>query len=344
MIAEGGISVEHDHVETIARSEHLRGPYTSYRENPILTNRNSSEYFQTVGHADLFQDAEGNWFGVALATRSGPAWKNFPMGRETVLFPVTWDKGQWPVLAPVRGIMDGPSLPSRSQWSPTTSRNSGSPLVAGPDVIDFAPGSSLPKHFVHWSIPDPNVYGISSKGHNPHFLVLRPSTTNLTGKITLPTAQNRTFVARKQAHSLFTFEVDMFFRPQVSGEEAGITVFLTPQQHIDFGISVLEHDSDTPAILFRLVDIGRSISGTGDAPLQQVYTLPKRWRQSQIRLQVRAVNETTHRFAARLAHHHGQGRDRDQDRYWDHLHEYVFHAPATVVSAGAGHFTGMPLS
>jgi beta-xylosidase len=120
MIAEGGISV--DHMETIARSEHVWGPYTSYSENPILTNCNSSEYFQTVGHADLFQDAEGNWFGVALATRSGPAWENFPMGRETVLFSVVWDKGQWPVLAPVRGIMDGSSLPARSQWSPSSGR------------------------------------------------------------------------------------------------------------------------------------------------------------------------------------------------------------------------------
>jgi hypothetical protein len=216
--------------------------------------------------------------------------------------------------------------------------------VAGPDVIDFAPGSSLPKHFVHWSIPDPNAYGISSKGHNPHSLVLRPSTTNLTGDITLPTARNRTFVACKQAHSLFTFEVNMLFRPRVSGEEAGISVFLTPQQHIDLGISLLDHNSDTPVILFRVVDIDRSISGTGDAPLQQVYTLPKRWRHSQIRLQVRAVNETTYRFAAKLAHHHGRGRDRDQDRDRDHSREYVFHAPATVVSAGAGHFTGMFLS
>ncbi|KAL2838090.1 glycoside hydrolase family 43 protein [Aspergillus pseudoustus] len=319
MIAEGGISV--DHMETIARSENLAGPYTSYTKNPILTNRNSSEYFQTVGHADLFQDAEGNWFGAALATRSGPQWENFPMGRETVLFPVTWDEGQWPKLDPVRGIMDGLSLPPRSRWSPPGGdRNP----VAGRDVVDFAPGSSFPKHFLHWSIPGPSAYRISPNGH-PYSLGLRPSNANLTGDISLPTAQNRTLVARKQAHSLFTFEVDILFRPSVNGEEAGVTVFLTPQQHLDLGIGLL--DQDAPSIFFRVVDIG--CSETGDLPAQ-FYSLPKHWQQRHVRLQVRAVNETTYRFAASLAH------DRDHD----HSREYVFYAPATVVSAGIGHFTG----
>jgi beta-xylosidase len=72
LIAEGG--TEMDHAVTIARSKDVFGPYESYAGNPIITNRNTSEYFQTVGHADLFQDVAGNWWGVALATRSGPQW------------------------------------------------------------------------------------------------------------------------------------------------------------------------------------------------------------------------------------------------------------------------------
>ncbi|KAL2816725.1 xylosidase : arabinofuranosidase [Aspergillus granulosus] len=316
MIAEGGISI--DHMETIARSEHLKGPYTSYHKNPILTNRNSSEYFQTVGHADLFKDAEGNWFGAALATRSGPQWKNFPMGRETCLFPVTWKERQWPELAPVRGIMDGSSLPSRSGWRPWDSQ-----LVAGPDVIDFGPSSSFPKHFVHWSLPDPSAYVISPKDHL-YSLGLQPSKTNLTGDLILPAAQKRTLIARRQAHSLFAFEVDILFRPNVRGEEAGVTVFLTPQQHLDLSIGSADYDSATLTDMFKVVDIGRS--ETKDLPAN-VHTLSKQWQQSPIRLEVRGVNETTYRFAARLV---GDRRS----------HEYVFYAPAAVVSAGAGHFTG----
>lgn len=70
LIAEGGTELAH--AATIARSRDPFGPYESYEGNPLLTNRNTSDYFQTVGHADLFQDATGRWWGVALSTRSGP--------------------------------------------------------------------------------------------------------------------------------------------------------------------------------------------------------------------------------------------------------------------------------
>ncbi|KAI3342422.1 hypothetical protein F4824DRAFT_495367 [Ustulina deusta] len=74
-----------------------------YAHNPILTNRGTAEYFQTVGHGDLFQDAAGNWWGMCLTTRSGPAWAIYPMGREAVLFPVTWDAGEWAGAAARQG-------------------------------------------------------------------------------------------------------------------------------------------------------------------------------------------------------------------------------------------------
>lgn len=66
VIAEGGSGA--NHAVTIARSASIFGPYESYAGNPILTNRGTEEYFQTVGHADLFQDKEGEWWGAALAT------------------------------------------------------------------------------------------------------------------------------------------------------------------------------------------------------------------------------------------------------------------------------------
>jgi beta-xylosidase len=109
MIAEGGTGLTH--METIARSKTIDGPYTPNSANPILTNANTSQYFQTVGHADLFQDPAGNWWGVSLATRSGPNFTTYPMGRETVMFPVTWKTGDWPILQPVRGQMSGWQMP-----------------------------------------------------------------------------------------------------------------------------------------------------------------------------------------------------------------------------------------
>lgn len=67
MIAEGGTG--RNHQETIARSRNINGPYTSNPANPVLTNANTTSYFQAVGHADLFQDVEGRWRACALAIR-----------------------------------------------------------------------------------------------------------------------------------------------------------------------------------------------------------------------------------------------------------------------------------
>ncbi|KAI0201900.1 glycosyl hydrolase [Astrocystis sublimbata] len=73
MIAEGGTAT--DPSITIARSRNLKGPYEAHKNNPVLTNRDTDQFFQTVGHGDLFQDLEGNWWGMCLATRSGPQYE-----------------------------------------------------------------------------------------------------------------------------------------------------------------------------------------------------------------------------------------------------------------------------
>lgn len=57
---------------------HDRRIYAPYEDDPagqLLTSSESGEYFQTVGHADLFQDGRGEWSGMALATRNGPGFK-----------------------------------------------------------------------------------------------------------------------------------------------------------------------------------------------------------------------------------------------------------------------------
>ncbi|KAJ3554632.1 hypothetical protein NPX13_g10564 [Xylaria arbuscula] len=169
MIAEGG--TETNHSITMARSRELKGPYEAYENNPVLSNRGTDEYFQTVGHGDLFQDTAGNWWGVALSTRSGPAWQIYPMGRETVLFPVTWDEGEWPIMQPVRGKMSGWSLPPPTKELPGTG-----PFNTDDDVYDFKTGSEIPRNLVYWRVPPQDAISITGKG-----LQMIPTRNNLTG-------------------------------------------------------------------------------------------------------------------------------------------------------------------
>ncbi|THV80537.1 xylosidase : arabinofuranosidase, partial [Aureobasidium pullulans] len=86
IIAEGGSgdaegTAATKHHESIARSRNITGPYESNPANPILSNVNTTQYFTGTGHVDLFKDARGNWWGVALATRGGPKSAAYPMGR-----------------------------------------------------------------------------------------------------------------------------------------------------------------------------------------------------------------------------------------------------------------------
>lgn len=95
MAAEGGTGP--GHFESLARAKDIYGPYENCPYNPILTNRNVTdrERLTCAGHADLFQDAERNWWMVHLAERSGILNRSV-LGRETCLTPVVWKDG-WPV-------------------------------------------------------------------------------------------------------------------------------------------------------------------------------------------------------------------------------------------------------
>jgi beta-xylosidase len=196
-IAEGGSGL--NHAVAIARSTNVSGPFEAYADNPILTNRDTTSLFQTLGHADLFQDDQENWWGVALSTRSGPEFEIYPMGRETVLFPATWEEGQWPILGSVSGNMSGWGMPQENRDLP----GNGS-FINDPDDVDFS-ASSLPRHWIYWRTPVASLFTISPED-NPNTLRLTPSKANLTAWTSWNPTEGLTFVGRRQTATLFNFD------------------------------------------------------------------------------------------------------------------------------------------
>lgn len=286
LIAEGGTAT--DHSITIARARNVTGPYTAYEHNPILTNRGTNEYFQTVGHGDLFQDVQGNWWGMALATRSGPQYQVYPMGRETVLFPATWKEGEWPVLEPVRGKMSGWPLPPESRDLPGDG-----PFNSDPDVYDFRKGTAIPKNLVHWRVPRANAFSVTSQG-----LSIVPSRNNLTGtpfsNDELSGQLGLAFIGRRQTDTLFTFSVDLSFKPRVVDQEAGVTIFLTQVNHIDLGVVLLKgNKAEDTQLSFRFRAVG-----TGKPPPPKIVPVPKGWEGDSIRLQIDTANATHYNLSA----------------------------------------------
>ena len=126
--AEGG--TESGHCECVFRSKISPiGPYERCPNNPLWRNTAQDEV-QNTGHADLVEDADGNWWAVLLAVRpkssgyiSGMSKSVF--GRETFLVPVDWTDDGWPRFNNGRYItLDGRAnskmvykLPEREHWS-----------------------------------------------------------------------------------------------------------------------------------------------------------------------------------------------------------------------------------
>lgn len=97
LIAEGGTHARHK--ITTARSQSIWGPFEANPANPALTAEGSSGIVQCVGHGDLVQGPDGEWWCVMLARREYG--DSYPLGRETFLTSVEWEDGQFPAFKDV---------------------------------------------------------------------------------------------------------------------------------------------------------------------------------------------------------------------------------------------------
>ncbi|RAH69225.1 uncharacterized protein BO66DRAFT_453195 [Aspergillus aculeatinus CBS 121060] len=311
LIAEGGTQLHH--AATLARSRDLgSGSWEASPRNPLVSNAHTDAYFQTVGHADLFVDAHGNWWGVALATRGGPRLYNasvYPMGRETVLFPVRWEEGGWPVaLGRVAGRMEGP-LPSVSCGGLGLGLGQGLGFVGDArEVVEFKPGSTLPAEWVFWRAPvRPLDYAVSPP-ERPNVLRLAASRANLTGDEGFRATDGLTFVARRQTHSLFRFEVDVmlgFATGSEQEDEVGVTAFLNQGQHVDFGVfygveaGAAAKGNATGLYLRLRTTVSGKTGFAGHVPETVVVKVPDSWdRGDSVRLAIHTVNTTHFAFSA----------------------------------------------
>lgn len=225
--------------------------------------------------------------------RSGPDFVSYPMGRETVLFLVSWpdEAGGWPsLLEPVRGQM-GTSLPGES------CNSSGIPGTEDePDVVDFNVSSDLPTHWLHIRYPEGAAYVTSPPGHL-YQLQLGLSARNLSSVVTRNSTMPNTitFLGRRQTDTLFSFSVDLEFHPKGPADEVGVSVYLDEKRHIDFAI--IADDQMVDGRRLRL----RSFSNNENLTLPQDVIVPipgDKEADAAVRLEVRAENTTHYMFLA----------------------------------------------
>lgn len=221
MVAEGG--TEHFHSVTIARSEHVFGPYQSYRGNPILTQRHlgTGAAIANAGHGDLVQCQDGSWYMVFLASRPyGGYHKN--LGRETFIAPVEWEYG-WPVVSPGTGgiqfAYEGPDLPEFQ--------------VKEQAVKDDFEDKKLDFVWNYLGTPNPDTCLIED-GFLKIRLYDKCMGYNMKGRTGFwdpVTAQPLGFLGRRQQHMSFAASAKLYFAPKEK-QTAGITVLQHDYQQL----------------------------------------------------------------------------------------------------------------
>lgn len=230
-------------------------------------------------------------------------------GRETVLLPVAWKPGQWPVPTQVEGIMSGWELPSDDLGKNMTITGQD---VAGTDAIDFTEMHLKPSHLVHWRYPNESKYNFSPDDPSCG-LQLAPSFGNLSSVISNTNGGGLSLLARRQSHSLFTSSIDMTFSLDQEGDEAGVTVFVSEKTHIELGV-------------VQMVQTGTNITGhatphlrfqgasNGTLTESSSLVLPQEWRNLALRMEIKAFNATHYAFSVGPAAYQSQMMtDADDD-------------------------------
>lgn len=216
MAAEGG--TEEAHMETIARSKSIWGPYDSNPSNPILTHCSYAGQglrIQGVGHADITQAHDGSWWIVFHGYRKLQAMyggTHHILGRETCLAPIDWPENGWPVVngngtVPVK--MTCPTLPLK-------------PFPEKPVRTDFNEAElGLDWNWLRYPVTE--NYSLSAR---KGFLRLKGS------EQTIEDNKSPTFTGRRVQDMNFTASTQIEFTPGTANEEAGMTI-LNNGAHFD---------------------------------------------------------------------------------------------------------------
>jgi len=195
--------------------------YEGYKSNPILTHRHLGQKYPiaNVGHGDLVETPNGEWWMVLLASRPyGGYYRN--LGRETYLTPVTWEN-DWPVVNYGVGlVLDEEKFPVLTPVPAVA------PSPGMSQTLDFTNTREFPIDMMHLRNPVQEDYVLSESG-----LRMRAAAGVIHGLNAV------SYYCLRQQHMSFDVCIKMHFAPTES-EEAGIVVFQSHKYNYQFLLSL----------------------------------------------------------------------------------------------------------
>lgn len=228
MAAEGGTG--RDHSEVIFMSDHVKGPYTPAKINPILTQRdlpeNRLEKVTSTGHADLIQTPSGDWYAVFLACRpySGDMYNT---GRETFLLPVSWEKDPPIILEKGKEV---PTTVAPGNWKPNTAGITPESFTGNFAWKDDFKSDKPGMRWLFIRTPQHEWWKLAKDG-----LHITPDTTNIYS------LGNPAFIGYRQQHTDFTVTTSLSFSPKKANEMAGLVCYQNEKFNIVFAKTIREN-------------------------------------------------------------------------------------------------------
>lgn len=203
VMAEGG--TDYYHAVTVHQSRSLWGPYVADKVNPVLSHRHLGKDYpiQAVGHADLVQTQNGDWYSVVLGKRMIDGYS--PLARETFLCKVNIENSSL-IFNPGYGVVlsrqERPVLP----WSPFKQKS----------MHDEFENETLSDDWYFVRIPEKRNYVID-KGQL--VLSLQPEVVD--------SLVNSAMIIQKTKHHRFSAVTRMKFQTKKENEQAGIILYRT---------------------------------------------------------------------------------------------------------------------
>jgi len=220
LAAEGG--TEYGHMVTYARGNSVNGAFEPYPLNPVLTNRNLGGYeLQGVGHSDLIQDDDGNWWLFHLGFRQIGQWLTYHhLGREVFLAPITFGEDGW----------------FTAGHNGTTLMNFETDRI--PDTVIQQEKKSYTFENTDWNIDWCYLRHPAIENYK-----LEQDKLTLTGtEVTLDVPASPTFIGIRQRD----FEAVITCEISLTNGEAGITLYMDENHHYD--LAIRKHEDEYSVI------------------------------------------------------------------------------------------------
>ncbi|KAF2223358.1 glycosyl hydrolase [Elsinoe ampelina] len=251
--AEGG--TEAGHQEWVFRSrDGPLGPWEGQGKG--LWYNGPEEEVQRTGHADVFQDGEGEWWGVFLGVRpvkEGGKWLEPQLGRETFLVKVEWRDG-WPVFNGGRNVTL--ETEGRGEVRQEIERVRKGEAKWRADMS----GGELELGWYQKGTPLKQCYDLEAR---PGYLRMYGNCYGLSS----PEAP--AMLLRKQSEYTDSFHAKMQFSPSRPGYEAGVVLWWNQFSYATIGLTKLRGTMDPS----ELVIASESPSGEAGVHAREVRSL-----------------------------------------------------------------------